>query len=54
MAYCFEFLSDEFEFDKVEGIVDDFFKKIKIPGHVGRLVTMIKRIASRSSIEPKN
>ena len=54
MAYCFEFLSDEFEFDKVEGIVDDFFKKNKNSWPCWAFSNHdAKRIASRSSIEPK-
>ena len=54
MAYCFEFLSDEFEFDKVEGIVDDFFQKNKNSWPCWAFSNHdAKRIASRSSIEPK-
>ena len=29
MAYCFEFLSDDFQLDKVDEVVNLFFKKNK-------------------------
>ena len=44
MAYSFEFLSEEFNYDNVDNIVDNFLKPIHIPGLVGLSATMIQLV----------